>query len=70
MNSADFMQAKLDRLGDKIVDLKAQGICSHGWLKTLPGQQKTTCLDCGVTFDSFEQALNRGREILQGANHE
>ena len=57
MNSADFMQAKLDRLGDKIANLKAQGICSHGWLKTLPGQQKTTCLDCGATFDSFEQAL-------------
>ena len=66
MNSADIMQAKLERLGDKIANLKAQGICSHGWLKTLPGQQKTTCLDCGATFDSFEQALNRGREILQG----
>ena len=66
MNSADIMQAKLERLGDKIANLKAQGICSHGWLKTPPGQQKTTCLDCGATFDSFEQALNRGREILQG----
>jgi hypothetical protein len=69
VDKGDFMQAKLDRLGDKIANLKAQGICSHGWLKTLPGQQKTTCLDCGATFDSFEQALNRGREILQGANH-
>jgi hypothetical protein len=66
MNYADYQQAKLDRLGDKIADLKNKGICSHGWLSTPPGQSETTCLDCGARFHSFQDAMRAGREILRG----
>jgi hypothetical protein len=65
MNAADYQQAKLERLGDRIADLKKQGICSHGWLKTPPGQQ-VTCLDCGSVFPSFSAALQAGKDILRG----
>lgn len=66
MNHADILQAKLERLGDKIAELKAQGVCSHGWLETPPGQAQTVCLDCGARFNSFQDAMRAGREILRG----
>lgn len=66
MRTADYQQAKLERLGDKIAELTRQGICSHGWLQTPPGQHKTTCLDCGAIFQSFDAAMRAGREILRG----
>jgi len=65
MNAADYQQAKLERLGDRIAQLKAQGICSHGWLKT-PAGGKATCLDCGAVFNSFNDAMRAGREIIRG----
>lgn len=66
MRAADYQQAKLERLGDKIAELKAQGVCSHGWLQTPPGQAQTVCLDCGARFNSFQDAMRAGREILRG----
>ena len=66
MNVADYQQARLERLGDRIAELKAQGTCTHGWLKTPPGQAETVCLDCGARFQSFEHALRAGREIIRG----
>lgn len=66
MNAADYQQAKLERLGDRIAELKAQGTCTHGWLKTPPGQAETVCLDCGARFVSFDQAMRAGREIIRG----
>ena len=66
MNAADYQQAKLERLGDRIADLKKQGICSHGWLKTPPGQQQATCLDCGLVFPSFSAALQAGKDVQRG----
>ena len=66
MNVADYQQARLERLGDRIADLKKQGICSHGWLKTPPGENQTVCLDCGTIFSSFSAALQAGKDILRG----
>lgn len=66
MKTADYQQAKFESLGDRIAQLRAKGVCSHGWLKTTPGQQQTTCLDCGAIFNSFQQAMQAGREILKG----
>jgi hypothetical protein len=65
MNGIDYQQAKLERLGDHIANLKKQGICSHGWLKTPPGKEQTTCLDCGAVFQSFSEALKAGKQILR-----
>ena len=67
MSSANALQAKFDRLGDRIADLKKQGICTHGWLKTPIGQSETTCLDCGKVFKSFDQAMKEGKSALYSA---
>jgi hypothetical protein len=63
MNAADHTQAKLERLGDRIADLKKRGICTHGWLKTWP-DETVTCLDCKAVFASFGEAMFSGKSII------
>ena len=64
MKIADYQQAKLERLGNRIGELKQKGICSHGWLKTPPGQSETVCLDCGKVFRSFHDAMQSGKDVI------
>lgn len=67
--AADRLTRQLEAAGNRIADLRAQGICTHGHLKGPPGPPgtpgTTTCLYCGEVFPSFEAAAAAGRKAMR-----
>lgn len=57
-NDADRQNAAFNSEARVIAHLKAKGICTHGSL------QHNKCRDCGVQFDSFEDAVQAGQDAL------
>lgn len=60
-------QAKLEAAGRKIAELRARGICTHGWLQGPPGPKDkpttvVTCLDCGKVWKTLAEAYAAGRQ--------
>lgn len=56
----DFLQAELYKLGNKYGELKARGICGHGWWTHL------TCNYCGKTWENETAMLSEHRILLRG----
>jgi len=69
MNAADIEMAQLQAAANHESRLKKRGICTHGWLQGPPGPVNKptnicTCLHCGKTWPTVEDAYKERRELL------
>lgn len=68
--TADRLTRQFEAAGNRIADLRKQGICTHGWLQGPPGPigtpGKATCLHCGEVFPSTDAAHAAGRAAMRG----
>lgn len=66
---ADRLQRQLEAAGNRVADLRARGICTHGWLQGPPGPPGTpgpaTCNHCGEVFPSMEAAYAANRAAMR-----
>lgn len=69
MNDADIEMAELQAGADLESHLCKNGICTHGRLQGPPGPKSKptnvcTCLHCGKTWPTTEEAHEERQEIL------
>lgn len=67
---ADLEAAALNEAANRETRLKRRGICAHGWLQGPPGPKHAptkvcTCLDCGKTWATTDEAHEERRLILE-----
>ena len=68
-NSAEREWDRMVLLGNKISAAKARGVCTHGWIQGPPGPAGrpttiATCLDCGQTWPTVEEAYAANRAAI------
>lgn len=62
--NADIEQAHLEATGRRLAQLRAHGICSHGWWQVKPGGS-VVCLDCAATFATEDSHWTARKAVLR-----
>lgn len=61
-NDSDWDMMELENAGDRAQQLKADGICTHGWTQGIG--EKVKCLDCDKVFNSYEDLYAEIDEVM------
>jgi|APSaa5957512622_1039677.scaffolds.fasta_scaffold75589_2 hypothetical protein len=63
MNDADIETAQIQDRANRADQLATQGICTHGWLQTLPNGT-CECKECGKLFDNSDAAMDEHDRLV------